>query len=89
MDEYAPLETFILDHPDFNQQDEINELFRHRQRQQQLDKLLRGQITPCDYVDALAELGLDPDQFIATAIDNMAYVMANDLLAGCENSPLF
>jgi hypothetical protein len=80
MDELDPLSTLFVAHPDYDLQDERNEVDRLWQRQQAIDGLLSGTV-PLDYcLDLLDEQGINPVQWVDASIENINLVMANDLI---------
>lgn len=64
--------TYLEVDPDFNQVDLQAEIQRLFVRQKAIDAMLRGEIPP-DYVgDMLIEHGIEPTEWLAESLDNLA-----------------
>lgn len=54
-----PFDTYLFEHPDFNEEDRMLEIQRLFQRQRAIDCLLEGTLPPEVLLDMLEEHGID------------------------------
>lgn len=80
IDPLDPLLTFYQEHPDHNQGDSLAETKRLFERQQAIDKLLHGTITPDELLDLIDSHGMDAAHYADCAVSNLNKVVDQQLI---------
>jgi hypothetical protein len=79
MEAETPFLTYFRDEPDHNAADSLEECRRLFQRQEAIEKCLRGEV-PAEYVlDLLAQQGVSPDAYVDCVESNVSFVLANNI----------
>jgi hypothetical protein len=79
MNPILPLTTYLNEDLDFNESDiqaEIEALF---QRQRLIQQMMIGRIDPSEVLDAINDSSLDVDEYIQCSIENIEYVIENQI----------
>lgn len=71
----APLQTFLVENPDFNASDLQSEIEKLFERQQAIAKLCSGEMLADDLLTLLEGQGLDPVEFVEASVDNINWLM--------------
>ena len=72
--------TTFREHPDFNAQDELNEIKTHIQVNRSIQEFLRGELEPDVVLDMLDHFGFDPVQYVLEVTENLNLLV-------CQNIP--
>lgn len=79
IDALDPLLTFYREHPDFNASDAQQETRQLVQRQDAIERMLRGEEAPEFVLDLLEHQGVDPLAYVDVAVDNIDWVLSQGL----------
>lgn len=77
MDYLSPVSTNFRDNPDYNTSDSAWEFAQLQQRQQAIDAMLSGQISPDELLQVLEYQEIDPNEYMRASTAAINHVINN------------
>lgn len=74
-----PLSTYLIENPDFTEQDEQDEVKRLFARQQLIDAVARGEASAEDLLDMIESHGIEPAAYVDSVVHNVEFVIKNGI----------
>lgn len=74
-----PLSTYLIENPDFTEQDEQEEVKRLFARQQLIDAVARGEASAEDLLDMIEAHGIEPAAYVDSVVHNVEFVIKNGI----------
>lgn len=84
-----PFQTLLTENRDFNESDSRKEVEALFARQQFIDDLLKGRISPDQLLQLLSDQGIEPARYLDEVESNINFVIANELSIDPESIRLF
>lgn len=75
LDLYTPFDTYLIEQPDFNQSDVMNEIEALFFRQRVIEGLVEGTLDAEFVLDVLAEQGISPDAYVESVQENVDLII--------------
>lgn len=77
IDLYTPFDTYLIEHPDFNQSDTMSEIEALFLRQRAIEGLVQGTLDAEYVLDVLEFQGIDPTTYVDSVQENVDLVICS------------
>ncbi|MEM9448379.1 MAG: hypothetical protein AAGA75_07580 [Cyanobacteria bacterium P01_E01_bin.6] len=88
MDLIDPFMTFSEVHPDFDDNDSLRSSRELLERQDAIDRWLRGETSEEEVLDTLSSQGLNPDTYVDNVVNEVQYIIDNGIVYASNDSGL-